>query len=144
MKRLFVILFISLTCIFSCKKKDVSTTDIIKTVTDIDTHLKDYRIKHSDDLTSGTQASIAGYYREGEVKKYVTDHFGGNGEDGEIRKIIASRFADDSRTFASYYFDGGKVIYIIKQQFTYNKPQSYTEEKARANNDSVWYDDKKT
>ena len=30
------------------------------------------------------------------------------------------------------------------EDYKYNKPASYTEEKAKANGDSIWYDDKKT
>jgi hypothetical protein len=48
------------------------------------------------------------------------------------------------RTFAEYYFDDGMLIYVMTQDFIYNKPNTYTEEVARFQNDSEWYDDSKT
>jgi hypothetical protein len=36
------------------------------------------------------------------------------------------------------------LIFVTRQEYIYNKPQYYTEEKAIENNDTVWYDDKKT
>jgi hypothetical protein len=128
MKRFFAIAMLLFIGFSSCKKKpEEIMADIKKNYTAINNKLKDYKPRRVDDLTNKAQGSITGYYRDEEVKKIIGEHF-----------------TDSSRTFSEYYFDDGMVILIIKQHFIYNKPASYTEEKARANNDSVWYDDKKT
>jgi hypothetical protein len=36
------------------------------------------------------------------------------------------------------------LIYVVRQEYVYNKPQSYDEDYAKANNDTEWYDDKET
>jgi len=119
---LFIIFF------SSCKKKEGDViADIQKTSAEINKKLKKYTVKHTDDLTTRDGGSITGYYRDDEAKKIYTEHF-----------------ADNGRTFSEYYFDDGLMIQIVKQEFTYNRPRSYTEEKARKDNDSEWYDDKKT
>jgi hypothetical protein len=112
----------------SCKQKEGDIiTDIKKKSGEINKNLKDYKIKRADDLTTTAKGAIIGYYREDEVKK-----------------ISSERYTDQNRTFSEYYFDDGMLIQIIQQQFVYNRPVSYTEENAKANNDSEWYDDKKT
>jgi len=112
----------------ACKKKPENTVaDILKHYNEINGKLKDYKVKHVDDITSPAPGTITGYYREDEVKKIVGEHF-----------------ADTCRTFTEYYFDEGMLIYIVRQNFVYNVPDTLTEEKARSRGDSVWYDDKKT
>jgi len=101
--------------------------DIKKNYTKINGKLKDYTRKQVDDITSPGGGGITGYY-----------------QDDEIKKVIAQRFTDTNRVFTEYYYDDGMLIFVTEQNFVYNKPNTYTEEKALANNDSVWYDDKKT
>lgn len=112
----------------SCKRKQEDIlADTKKTVEEINKGLQKLTKKQVDDITSATGGTITGYYR-----------------DEEVRKIYAEHFGDKSRVFTEYYFDEGMLIYVVKQEFIYNKPQSYTEEAARSFNDTVWYDDKKT
>lgn len=101
--------------------------DIKKNYTEINNKLKDYTRKQVDDITSPGGGNITGYYR-----------------DEDIKKISSQHFSDTNRVFTDYYFDDGMLIFITEQNFVYNKPSTYTEEKALAQNDSVWYDDKKT
>lgn len=122
---LFLVLF---TWVSSCKQKEEDAlAGIKKSYTAVNSKLKDYKTRRVEDITNPGGGYITGYYRDDEVKKVVAEHF-----------------SDTSRTFIEYYFDDGMLIYVLRQDYHYNKPQSYTEEKARANNDSVWYDDKKT
>ena len=112
----------------SCKKKPEDVvTDVNKTTAKINKQLKGYTSKSVDDLSSKAQGSITGYYRE-----------------AEVRKVYAEHYTDTNRVFDEYYFDDGMLIYVLEQDFRYNRPDTLTEEKAKANNDSVWYDDKKT
>jgi hypothetical protein len=112
----------------SCKKKPEDVlADIKKKKEEINSNLKKLKTKHVDDITSITGGSITGYYKDDEIKKIYAEHFG-----------------DKSRVFTEYYFDDGLLIFVMKQEFIYNRPQSYTEELARSNNDTNWYDDKKT
>ncbi len=128
MKNKIVVFLLALVCFSACKHKPedvISTTQ--KLCAEIDKKLPDYTQKHVDDLTSLGQGAITGYYRESEIKKIYAEHFG-----------------EKSRTFTEYYFDDGMLIYTRVQDFIYNKPNTYTEDKAKQNNDSVWYDDRKT
>ncbi len=128
MRQLLVIFLLSFFCLSSCKKKQEDIlADIKKNYTHINEKLKDYTRKQVDDLTTVNAGSITGYYR-----------------DDEVKKITAERYTDSNRVFSEYYFDDGMLIMAVKQNFVYNKPTSYTEEKAKAYGDSVWYDDKKT
>ena len=112
----------------SCKKKPEDVVkDVNKTSDKINKQLKDYKSKRVDDLSSKALGSITGYYR-----------------DAEVRKIYAEHFTDTNRVFDEYYFDDGMLILVLEQNFRYNCSDTLTEEKARANHDSVWYDDKKT
>lgn len=122
---LFLLFIIGLS---SCNRKpeDAVAYDI-KTYESIDKKLNDYKAKSVDDITSIAKGTISGYYRENEVKKIYAEHF-----------------TDTNRVFTEYYFDDGMLIYIRQQNFVYNCPDTITEEKAKANNDTVWYDDKKT
>ena len=119
---LFVIGFVS------CKKKQEDVlAGVKKHTTEINNKLKDYTLKQVDDITSPGGGHISGYYR-----------------DEEIKKIIAQRFSDSNRVFTEYYFDDGMLIFVLKQDFIYNRHATYTEEVAKAAGDSTWYDDKKT
>jgi hypothetical protein len=127
--RKFITLFCLLAvCFSSCKKKQEDIlADIRKKYGEINNKLKDYTRKQVDDITTVGAGTITGYYR-----------------DDEIKKLVAERFTDTCRTFTEDYFDDGMLIFMVEQNFVYNKPNTYTEEKARALGDSVWYDDKKT
>ena len=112
----------------SCKEKqEDAVANSKKRVEAVNNKLADYKSKTIDDITSRTAGTITGYYREEELKKMHAEHF-----------------SDTNRVFTDYYFDDGMLVFIQQQDFVYNKPNTYTEEKAKANNDSVWYDDKKT
>jgi hypothetical protein len=128
MKQIISFLVLSLVLFSSCKeKKEDVLADIKEKRTKIDTKLNDYTPKRIDDLAFKGAGTITGYYNDDELKKIYAEHFG------------VTR-----RTFTEYYFDDGMVIFILKQDYVYNQPNSYTEEIARAKGDSVWYDDKKT
>jgi hypothetical protein len=128
MKKSIALLVMILTCLFSCKQRQEDIlAGIKKNVGKINDNLKTYTRKEVEDLTSRTPGNVTGYYR-----------------DNEVKRVDASRFTDTSRKFTQYYFDDGMLIYVMEQNFVYNKPMTYTEEVAKANKDSVWYDDKKT
>jgi hypothetical protein len=128
MKQFLSILFITVVCFSACKRKQEDVlASVRKHYAEINAKLKDYTPKHVDDISTPGGGAINGYYR-----------------DDEIKKIAAEHYADSCRTFSEYYFDDGMLIFVVKQNFIYNKPISYTEEKAKALGDSVWYDDKKT
>ena len=121
-------MLISFTCFSSCKKKQEDIlADIKKKKEEINSGLKKLTIKRVDDITSVTGGSISGYYRDDELRKIYFEHFG-----------------DKSMVFTEYYFDDGMLIFILKQEYVYNRPISYTQELALSNNDSNWYDDRKT
>lgn len=93
----------------------------------INTKLKDYSMRKVDDLVVEGTGVVTGYFRDEEVKKVLTERYG-----------------TESRMFTEYYFDDGELIYVLQQEYVYNKPNTYTEEVAKFQGDSVWYDDTKT
>ena len=128
MKKLLILFVLFAVVVSSCKKKQtIVISEIKKNADKVNTDIKDYTKREVDDITSKDGGTITGYFREEEVKKIYIQHFG-----------------EKNRSFTNYYFEDGNLIYIARQEFVYNKPNTYTEEKAKAANDSVWYDDKKT
>src|ERR1035438_400226 len=102
-------------CFSSCRNKPEDIiADIKKKYTEINQKQNDLKSKHVDDITSAGGGSITGFYRDEEVKKIVSEHY-----------------TDTSRTFTEYYFDDGMLIFILKLNFVYNRPVTYTEEKDR-------------
>jgi hypothetical protein len=128
MPKILQLFLLSLICFSACKKKPENImADIVKHYKEINSKQKEYTQKQVDDITSRAGGTIIGYYR-----------------DEEIKEIISQHFTDTCRTFTEYYFDDGMLIFILKENYIYNKPASYTEEKAREKGDSAWYDDRKT
>ncbi len=128
MSKYLSIFFLFVIGFSSCKEKpEDALANAKKKYEAINKKLDDYKSKTIDDITSKAAGTITGYYREDELKKIHAEHF-----------------TDTDRVFSEYYFDDGMLVFIEQQDFVYNKPNTYTEEKAKANNDSVWYDDKKT
>lgn len=128
MVRIAQLFLLALICFSSCKKKPEEVlASIKKHYNEINEEQKDLKSKRVDDITSKSGGTITGYYR-----------------DEELKKMVSQQYTDTNRLFSEYYFDDGMLIYILKQNYIYNKPASYTEEWARAAGDSVWYDDKKT
>lgn len=127
--RRILALFVTLLIIgLSCKQAPENIlSDIKKKYADINAKQKDLKPKQVDNIITAGTGAITGYYK---------------GE--EVRKVVSEHYTDSNRKFTECYFDDGMLIFIIEQNYIYNKPVTYTEEKARANNDSVWYDDKKT
>ena len=142
MNKLLIVL-LSFVLLSSCKKKTDAEiiAGIRKDCQEINRNLKEDSKKQVDDLISASGRTITGYY---------------NGDD--IRKIYSESYTDTNRVFTTYYFDqefsgsaddllnifSERLIYAEEEDFIYIRSQKYTEEVARAHNDSVWYDDKKT
>ncbi len=128
MKRIFLLVFIAIVCGTACKKKEV---DIVASITQkrekIDHKLKEYTLRKADDIVSAGHGAITGFFRDEEAKKVSTQFFG-----------------TEKRSFTDYYFDDGMLIYAESQDFIYNNSTTYTEELAREEHDSNWYDDSKT
>lgn len=128
MRRILQLSLLLIVCFSSCKRKQEDIlADIKNKYAQINNKLKDYTLKQVDDITSRANGTITGYYR-----------------DDEVKKVISEQYTDTCRTFTQYYFDDGMLIFVVQQDFVYNKPVTYTEDVARSHNDTVWYDDKKT
>jgi len=128
MKKLFVISALLLCCCLACKKKQGDViAEARKTYEKVNKEQKDLTKREVDDISSREKGNITGYYKDEEIKKMSVQHFG-----------------DKSRTFTEYYFEDGMLVYMLRQEFVYNKPTTYTQEVATAAGDSVWYDDRKT
>jgi hypothetical protein len=128
MKKFPALFLIFFTCFFSCKKKmDDVLTGIQKNCIEINKSLDKLTKKQAEDIISSSHGNITGYYN-----------------DDEVKKIYSANYTDTTRTFSTFYFDDGMLIFAEEQNFIYNRPVKYTEEVAKAHNDTVWYDDKKT
>jgi hypothetical protein len=128
MKKLFLLVFIAFSVFVSCKKKQENVLQSIRQKQEeINADLSKYTLRQVDDIISAERGIIIGYFRDEEAKKVQSQHFG-----------------KDKRSFVTYYFDDGMLIYVRSEEYVYNKPNTFTEEVARAAGDSVWYDDTKT
>ncbi|GAA4469172.1 hypothetical protein GCM10023093_28130 [Nemorincola caseinilytica] len=93
----------------------------------IEKKLKEFSIRQADDVISKEKGALIGYF------------------DGDVpQKVSSQNFGSRSRTFRTYYFSDGMLILVEEQRYVYNMPVTYTEDVARAQGDSVWYDDSKT
>jgi len=128
MKKMFSLLLMFGLSISACKKKQEDILASIKASKEkINTKLKDYSVRKVDDIVLKGNGVVTGWYNDDEVKKVITE-----------------QYEDDHRSFTEYYFADGELIYVVSQDYVYNKPMSYTEEVANFQGDSVWYDDTKT
>ncbi len=128
MKKLITIVIVFGLFISACKKNQKEIIDSIrKEVAATNDELKEYTMRQVDDIVSPENGAITGYYRDDEVRKILTQHFG-----------------EKSRNFISYYFDDGMLIFVESRDYIYNLPTTYTEEVAKSMGDSMWYDDSKT
>ena len=128
MKQFLSFLFIVAISMTACKKKQEQILASTKEKREkINSKLKEYTYRRVDDIVTEGQGVVSGYF-----------------SDDEAKKVITERYDVTRRTFADYYFDDGMLIYVMTQDFIYNKPNTYTEEVARFQNDSEWYDDSKT
>jgi hypothetical protein len=111
-----------------CKKKHADLIAGIKTEkASINEHLKDYELIETQDAISKETGALTGYFDGKQPYKMSSQHFG-----------------EKRRLFRDFYFDEGMLIFVEEQLYLYNKPNTYTEDVAKAAGDSVWYDDSKT
>ncbi len=129
MKHLLWIPIVALTVtVGGCKKKHGDMIAAIRAEkTAINDKLKDYELIETQDAISKEPGALLGYF------------------DGkQPYKMSSQNFGEKRRVFRDFYFDDGMLILIEEQLYLYNKPNTYTEDVARAAGDSVWYDDSKT
>ena len=129
-QNLLLVLMLSVavfTSISSCKKNIVNEDDILKYCKEINENLATYQLKSMDGYPEPEKSKINAYYK------------------GELLKLIIEEYYTDTcRTFTNYYINKNELIYVYKEKYLYNKPVYYTQDSAKALNDTVWYDDKKT
>lgn len=121
-------LFLTLISTIGCKEEQADIlAEINQKKAEIDKNLKAYTYRYVDDIVSEDRGVIGGYYDEEQIIRIAAQYFNVNG-----------------RRFVDYYFDDGMLIFVHEASYKYNKPNTYTEEVARQNGDSIWYDDAKT
>lgn len=108
------------------KSKDI-VADAKVERTRIDKQLNDYTLRQAEDVISKDKGALRGYF-----------------DGDQPKKVISQSFGERNRTFRNYYFAEGMLILVDEQVYVYNMPNTYTEDVARAQGDSVWYDDSKT
>ncbi len=127
MRKVITLFLIILLGMFSCKENSGEIKDILEKCREIDKDSKDYTLKIMDGFPNPENNTIKGYYK---------------GKDPSL--LVIESYRDTCRIFTHIYFNANEIICAVEQKFVYNKPNTYTEEIAKAQNDSVWYDDKKT
>ena len=111
----------------SCKNKPMGEDEIMKECEKITKALPQYKLKQMEGYPEPEKRSLSGYF-----------------EDDKLRLINESYFSDTDRVFTHYYVKSNALIYAYREDFIYNRPVNYTEDSAKKNNDSVWYDDTTT
>ncbi len=126
MKKLTALLLACTLTFASCSEDDIAPIqkDCVKTLANI----KNYRVK-TIDLTglSDVTGTINGYF---------------NGKD--LVMATVTTYGDTGRAQDTYFFENDRLTCSQQEQYIYNKPTYYTQERAIKNGDSVWYDDAKT
>lgn len=123
-----VLLYFVLLCTFySCDKKLETEDEILATCNKINENMSKYTVLTMNGYPDPEKRKIIGYF-ENNVPKLLIEEY----------------YADTCRTFTNFYINGGDLIFARKESYIYNKPITYTEDSAKKNNDTVWYDDKKT
>jgi len=126
MKKLIALTFMAVLFIASCKEDDIG--DIMSVYNLTNKEMPTYTHKTVDMTgTTKTGGTVNGYYK---------------GKD--LRKATLEFFFDTGRTYSEFYFDDGELVMMVQQKFHYNRPYYYDEDRARANNDTEWYDDSKS
>ena len=114
-------------CAAASCNKPMGENEIIKECDLITKEKPKYKSKNMDGYPEPDKRSLTGYF------------------DGDNLKLVnESYFSDTDRVFTHYFIKSNGLIYVYREDFIYNRPVNYTEDSAKKNNDSVWYDDKKT
>jgi hypothetical protein len=123
MKKFLLVVLLAIIFIPSCKIDDEA--DIMEIYNKINTELPTYTHKTVD---------MVGISKDGGV---ITGYFKGK----EIKKVTVESYFDTGRDYTEYYYADDDLVFVLQQKYHYNRPDYYTEERARANNDTEWYDD---
>jgi len=110
----------------ACKIDDQG--DIMKVFNKINADIPKYKHKTID---------MTGITRDGGT---ITGFYDGK----ELKKAMVEFYFDTGRDISEYYYDDGALALMVIQKYHYNRPYYYDEERARANNDTIWYDDSKS
>ncbi len=65
-------------------------------------------------------------------------------ERSKLQRITAEYFGESGKNNSDYYFDDGVLIFVVEKDFKYNRPYYYDKKAAQENDDTEWYDNKKT
>ncbi|NDC40922.1 MAG: hypothetical protein EBZ77_05130 [Chitinophagia bacterium] len=123
---LLLLLLLCTTLFPSCSEDDISDTN--KYINELNTKLPSCSRKNIDLTGVGElNGNIAGYFTAGEL----------------VQATVSTYYETYSKT-ETYYFKSGDLVCLQKQEFTYNRPRSLTQEVAEKSGDSTWYDEKKT
>ncbi len=125
MRLLTIALFFVLS-LNSCREDDIN--DTIKECKNINEHLTSYQQKTIDLPAQSTEGGSVTFYSK----------------DEKLAMVRAVYYGESARSDARYYFKDDNLISVIQEEYTYNRPIYVTEERAKADGDSTWYDDSKT
>lgn len=124
--RTLVLAFLLTMSLHSCREDDITGTQ--QKCKEINEHLPEYKRKNIESsIQSENVTSLTIYLK-----------------DDKIALAVAASYTETDRSTSKYYFDNNKLMCVVQEEYTYNKPTYVTEEKALKNGDTVWYDDTKT
>jgi hypothetical protein len=94
----------------------------------INQNLKDFKKKTKEDNTESTDGgTISAYYGSKKLQLITAEYFGESGHNK-----------------TDYYFDNDTLICVVEKDFKYNRPYYYDKREAEENDDTEWFDSKKT
>lgn len=87
-----------------------------------------FEMREAEDGGQSEEGGVVKAYYEGRKLQFITSEY----------------FSETGKQRTEYYFDSGKLVFLLDVSLTYNRPIGYDEKKAKENGDTEWYDDKKT
>jgi len=115
-------------CASCYAQNDDAIEQIRQSYTQISQNTRTFSSKEKDDNGNSTDGGKVTAYFQGKVIQLITGVY--MGESGKQR--------------IEYYFKDGKLIFAVNVDFTYNRPYSYDEKAAKKNQDTAWFDPRKT
>ena len=128
MKNIAITILSGIVLVFFCSQEQDHIGAIKAKYQQINQGIKTFtKKKIEDNDQSADGANVVGFYNGSQLQLIVSEFFGEGGK-GKME----------------YYFDGGKLIFVIYKDYIYNRPYYWDKKMAAENHDSVWYDSKKT
>jgi len=128
MKKIVIVISLLIIGTFFCSQVKDKIAEIRTKCQKINQNIKTFSKKEKEDDDSSEEG--------GSVIAFYKDH--------KLQLITAEYFGETGKWKDEYYFDNGNLVFVIKNQFEYNRPIYWDKKMAKENDDTAYFDNKKT